>query len=950
MMDGRRHSVDIPISKTLVALRRVRSLRDPSTNPMSKLSTLVDNVHWENDGLGNGISLLFPDAARACDSDDNVAFRSRDLGYKGQKEQGAADFELNCGMLKSRLKPSGMSCHGGKQDDEQVHSDPNRQCISGSKSPSESCGSNHGGKGPPSNNFKDGESCYRATTRTSQLGRIDHSRLAIRKNQVKPSEVVGGIVSHLGSPCLSVRDTFSPHGASVGINQDFDVLDNNDDGCGISCCWSKSPRFREPNLYSEMEDRPLILHSIDDTDLHGHRSMRDNGGEISPNLETPRSLSMKFRPKSFSDLVGQNVVVRSLLGAISRGRIASFYLFHGPRGTGKTSASRIFAAALNCLSSVQEQRPCGLCRECILFFSGRSKDVKEVDSVRINRTDQVKSLVKNACIPPVSSRFKVFIIDECQLLNGETWASLSNNLENLSQHVVFVMITPDLDKLPRSAVCRAQRYHFPKVKDADIACRLEKICAEEGLDFEQAALDFIATKSCGSVRDAEMMLDQLSLFGKTIKLSLVYELTGVISDDELLDLLDLALSSDTTNTVIRARELMRSRIDPLQLVSQLANLIMDILAGKCENGSSEVGSKFSSRYTSEADLQKLSHALRILSETEKQLRISKNQTTWFTVALLQLSSVDYPSMDANDTKLCLKGACNGGQSLEHVATDQCDNSSYRLGVLEDHKGTLDSIWYKATEICQSNQLKTFLRKKGKLSSLHVDRSLTIAELEFHHRHHVSKAEKSWKLIASFLQFVLGCNVELRITYVPRTSDSKYAKLKRTSFRIFSCSRRIQQKSLSSNELGSELDYADYTSQNPMMKDKTLTSSFDCGSRVPHGESYHGIDAVKNLRSCEGNLLSSGERFLNRSFQETMGTSCSGVESSKDEGCKCAHVPSSILDSDNNQSTCFPQTLWLQKKFRTSHSSKLTFQGIQQQKDFVLSIPNCTCSETYTYAN
>ncbi|XP_027358807.1 protein STICHEL-like 2 [Abrus precatorius] len=947
MMDGRRHSVDIPISKTLVALRRVRSLRDPSTNSMSKLSHLIDNVHWEN-GSGNGISLRFSDATRACDSDDNVTFRSRNLGFKEQREQGDADFVLNCGHLNSRLKPSGVPCQDGQHDDELVYCNPNQQSISGNKSPSESCGSNHGGKGldlpctmPPSNHFRDGHSCYVATARSSQLGRIDYSKSAkksLRKNQVKPSEVVGGIASHLGSPCLSVRDAFSPHSALVGINQD--VFENIDSGCGISCCWSKSPRFRESNLNCEIEDRPLILHGVDETDIHGHRSMRHNGGGISPNLETPRSLSMKFRPKSFSDLVGQNVVVRSLLGAISRGRITSFYLFHGPRGTGKTSASRIFAAALNCLS-FEERRPCGLCRECVLFFSGRSKDVKEVDSVRINRTDQVKSLVKNACIPPVSSRFKVFIIDECQLLNGETWASLSNSLQNLSQHVVFVMITPDLDKLPRSAVSRAQRYHFPKIKDADIVCRLEKICAEEGLDFEQAALDFIAAKSCGSVRDAEMMLDQLSLLGKKIDISLVYELTGIVSDDELLDLLDLALSSDTSNTVIRARQLMRSRIDPLQLISQLANLVMDILAGKCENGGSEVRNRFSGRYTSEADLQKLNNALRILSETEKQLRISKNQTTWFTVALLQLSSVDYPSVDANDTKLSLRVPCNGefdirnisstGQSLEHLATGQCDNKSYRLRVQEDRRGTLNSIWYKATELCQSSRLKTFLRKKGKLSSLHVDRNtacLAIAELEFHHRHHVSKAEKSWKLIARSLQFILGCNIELRITYIPCASDSKYAKLKRASFSIFSCSRKIRRrKSSSFNEQGSESDYADCTSQNPMMKDKTTSS--DCG-----------VDVVTTLRSCEGNLLSSGERFLNRSFQEPLETSCAIVDSSKEEECNCAHLDSSIPSSDNH-SYCFPQTIWLQKKFRSSNSFKMTFQGIQQQKDFVLSTPKCT---------
>ncbi|KAH1132791.1 hypothetical protein AAZX31_05G042300 [Glycine max] len=952
-MDGRRHSVDIPISKTLVALKRVRSLRDPSTNGVSRLSPLVDDGDWE-DGSSNGVSLSlrFLNGSHVCDSNGNGLLRSSSLDFKGQKEQDTAEFELE--MWNSKMNYCGISCQEGLQDDGLVYSNPKQQGISGDKSPNESCCSNHEGRGldlvsimPSSNHLKDGESCY-----LSIATRVEHSKSARKslcKNQVKPSEVIGDIASHVGSQqCLSVFDACSARSASEHIAQEVDVLDSHH-GCGLRSCLSKSPRFRESNRYSEIESLPLILQHVNETDLNGHRSMRHIGVEISPTSETPRSLSMKFRPKSFSDLVGQNVIGKSLLGAISTGRISSFYIFHGPRGTGKTSASRIFAAAMNCLSPL-EQKPCGLCRECVLFFLGRSKNVKEVDSLRINRADKVKSLVKSACIPPASSSFKVFIVDECQVLHGETWACLLNCLENVSPRVVFVMITPDLDKLPRSAVSRAQRYHFAKIKDADIARRLKKICVEEGLESEQVALDFIAARSCGSLRDAETMLDQLSLLGKKITISLVHELTGVISDDELLDLLDLALSSDTSNTVIRARKLVRTRIDPLQLISQLANLIMDILAGKCELGASETRTRFCNRYTY---MQKLSHALRILSETEKQLRISKNQTTWFTAALLQLSSVEYSSVDTNDAKLCARAVSNGdgdicstppkGDSLEHLATTgQCDDKPYTLGlgVQEDHKGTLDSIWYKATEMCQSSRLKTFLRKQGKLSSVCISQGRAVAELEFHHRDYVSRAEKSWKLIASSLQFILGCNLELRINYVPScTSDSIYAKLKRTSFNFFGCSRRIRWKSLPSNEQGSESDYADYTSQKPMMKDQTQTCSSDCEPPVPPFESYNGMQVMTTLRSSEGNLLSSGKMLLNRQDQETPRISCSRVDSLKEEGCNYEHLAPSTLDLDN-QTDCFPRTRWLHKKFSSSYAS--------QQKNFVLSIPKFKCSETYRY--
>jgi len=379
---------------------------------------------------------------------------------------------------------------------------------------------------PLSNQLEDRDSTSGPIT-GSPLG-SDHSvprQKPRSKNQVKSYSGVGDVLSRAGSPCLSVSDALSSHSTSLFANEETDFMVQNDRGCGISCCWTKTPRLRDSNPYSDAEGNPLLSRDVAEI-TRGKRSWKHTTNE------TPRSLSQKFRPKSFDELVGQNVVVRSLLGAISKGRITSLYLFHGPRGTGKTSASRIFAAALNCLS--HEYKPCGVCRECVAFFSGRSRDVKEVDSMRINRAKGIRSLIKNASMPPISSRFKVFIVDECHLLHGETWGTVLNSLENLSQNVVFVMITPELDMLPRSVVSRSQKYHFPKIKDADIAGRLRNICVEEDLDFDQVALDFIAAKSSGSLRDAEIMLDQLSLLGKRITMSLAHELVSALFSCEYL--------------------------------------------------------------------------------------------------------------------------------------------------------------------------------------------------------------------------------------------------------------------------------------------------------------------------------------------------------------------------------------------------------------------------------
>lgn len=367
-------------------------------------------------------------------------------------------------------------------------------------------------------------------------------------------------------------------------------------------------------------------------------ALTKRSGELSIYEDRHRSLSQKYRPKSFEELVGQNMVVQTLVNAILRGKIAPVYLFQGPRGTGKTSTARIFAAALNCLTS-ENVRPCGFCRECIDFANGRSVDVREVDATNSNGMEKVKALLKNVALAPSFSRFKVFIIDECHMLASETWAALLKILEEPPGHVVFVLITTDSDKLPRTAASRCQKYLFPKIKDSEIATRLQKLAMQENLEVDSDALDIISAKAEGSLRDAETMLDQLSLLGQRITLSLVHELVGVVSDEKLLDLLETALSADTSRTVRRTRELIDSGIEPMTLMSQLATLIMDILAGSYKLADVKPKGTFLRRHAlTEEELERLRRALKILSEAEKQLRVSNDQTTWLTAALLQFGS------------------------------------------------------------------------------------------------------------------------------------------------------------------------------------------------------------------------------------------------------------------------------------------------------------------------
>ncbi|KAJ6688274.1 REPLICATION FACTOR C / DNA polymerase III GAMMA-TAU SUBUNIT [Salix koriyanagi] len=896
MADGRRHSVDIPITRTLIALRRVRSLRDPSTNSMSKFSSLLENSNWETSPTKD-ISLQSANGSKEGGSNHNRLSGWKNLGHDGQSKQQVDNFDSGSEFEKSKL----IFCDsfGGVKNMDALFRtkkveglDWCMEKINGTKSLSEAYYGSHRNKElnlvcitPSSNHLEDVDSTN-GPIAGSPLGESTDQSVTRRKsrykNQVQSYGGVGDILSRVGSPCFSVSDALSSQGTSLFANEEADFMVQKDHGCGIRCCWTRTSRPRDSNPSSDAEGSPLLLA---ETSPCGKRSWKNAANE------TPRSLSHKFRPKSFDELVGQGVVVRSLLGAISRGRITSLYLFHGPRGTGKTSASKIFAAALNCLSH-EDCKPCGLCRECYMFFSGRSRDVKEVDSVRINRTGRIRSLIKG-CI-------------------------------NATDFI--------------TAVTRSHKYHFAKVKEADIAVRLRNICVEEALDFDQVALDFIAAKSSGSLRDAEIMLDQLSLLGKRITMTMVHELIGVVSDDELLGLLDLALSSDTSSTVIRARELMRSRIDPMQLVSQLANLIMDVLAGKCKNDSSEARRKFSRKHSSEGDMQRLSHALKILSESEKQLRMSRNQSTWLTAALLQLSSLEASALGVNDSKSSIRDGLerdgnfsstpSTGESLKHLALYSCEDSKLQKSQVQgDCQATLDTIWKRAGELCQSNSLRNFLRKQGKLSSLHINRGLAVAELEFHHSDYASKAEKSWKHIASLLQTILGCNVEIRINLVLCAPPaSKCAKLWKQSFCFFSCSRRMRRKSQPPMEHGIDSDNSDNNSERPMIRERTISACpSGCRSQISHN-CYHGVEVARALRNSEGNVLSIGTTSSLGSLHDDKSKNPGHGFSSSMAGGNELDYTIFYNQEAEDQPSCFPKSPRLQKMSRSSVNTQVVCAG------------------------
>ncbi|XP_051126013.1 protein STICHEL-like 3 isoform X5 [Andrographis paniculata] len=447
-----------------------------------------------------------------------------------------------------------------------------------------------------------------------------------------------------------------------------------------------------------------------------------------------QNITQKYMPRTFGDLVGQNLVVQALSNVIAKKKIGFLYVFYGPHGTGKTTCARIFARALNC-QSPGSHKPCGLCDPCMENETGKSRNVVEISPIR-NLDFGVMKPFGSTFDSWHHSYYTVFILDDCDALSTDYWSAVLKAIDQAPRKVVFILVCTSIDVLPHVLISKCQKFYFPKLKDADIIHTLEGIAANEDLEIDKDALKLIALRSDGSLRDAEMTLEQLSLLGQRVSLCLVQELVGLISDEKLVDLLDLALTADTVNTVKNLRDIMESGVEPLALMSQLATVITDILAGSYDMMTERQGRKFFRQQTlvSKEDMEKLRQALKTLSEAEKQLRLSNDKLIWLTAALLQLAS-DQPSM------------------LPSSSTDS--------GLIH-RKNKLEDIWLEVLEKIPATSIKEFMHQEGKLIKISGDGAAPTVHLLFNSPSTKSKAEKYRSHILQAFASVLRSSVTVNM--------------------------------------------------------------------------------------------------------------------------------------------------------------------------------------------
>ena len=289
-----------------------------------------------------------------------------------------------------------------------------------------------------------------------------------------------------------------------------------------------------------------------------------------------KALYRTYRPQTFEEVAGQKHIVKTLKNALSSGKIAHAYLFAGPRGTGKTSMAKLFAKALNCENGIGCQ--CNECRNCKAIIDGSHPDVLELDAASNNGVDEIRELIDKVKYGTILGRYKVYIIDEVHMLSPGAFNALLKTLEEPPEHVIFILATTEPHKILPTILSRCQRYDFEKVSDNDIKERLRTILAQEGVTFNESAINLIIKLADGGMRDALSILEKvLAYSGNSLNEQDILDIFSLESTEEKIALLTSIINHDTKDVLDRLHKYVSSGTDIKRLTEDLSSVLKDVL-------------------------------------------------------------------------------------------------------------------------------------------------------------------------------------------------------------------------------------------------------------------------------------------------------------------------------------------------------------------------------------
>ncbi|MGA1603542.1 MAG: DNA polymerase III subunit gamma/tau, partial [Prochlorothrix sp.] len=354
-------------------------------------------------------------------------------------------------------------------------------------------------------------------------------------------------------------------------------------------------------------------------------------------------LHHKYRPQMFQHLVGQTAIATTLTNALQQQRIAPAYLFTGPRGTGKTSSARILAKSLNCLASDRPTAtPCGQCEACQSIARGTALDVIEIDAASNTGVDNIRELIEKSQFAPVQCRYKVYVIDECHMLSTAAFNALLKTLEEPPDRVIFVLATTDPQRVLPTIISRCQRFDFRRIPLDAMVSHLQQIAQQEQIEITEAAVTLVAQIAQGGLRDAESLLDQLSLLPPPITPEAVWDLVGAVPERDLLALTEAIAANQPEQLIDVARRLMNRGREPLIVLQNLASFYRDLLIAKTAPQRGDLVAITADtwqemcQFVQSIDLNAILQGQQHLRSSEVQLKNTTQPRLWLEVTLMGL--------------------------------------------------------------------------------------------------------------------------------------------------------------------------------------------------------------------------------------------------------------------------------------------------------------------------